>query len=206
MENSAQNKKLVLTSSISRENKGSLLNEMADLFTHSNEKTKILIAFFPQTLSRRQDSWKVSDSRLKGWIREDVPLAEQDKVREYFSKLGIHKSMGPDAMHPQVLKKLADAVKTLSNLGSIMASGRSTQRLDENKCPSNLQRGQEVGLGNCKPVSLTLTFGQVMEQLILETIQLEASHNGVFQGSVLTPVLFYIFSNDVNKDINLQLL
>jgi len=32
----------------------------------------------------------------KFWSKEDLPLVEEDEIREYLSKLVIHKSMGPD--------------------------------------------------------------------------------------------------------------
>jgi len=37
-------------------------------------------------------------------------VVEKDQVREYLSKLDIHKSMRPNGMHPQVLRKLADVI------------------------------------------------------------------------------------------------
>ncbi|KAK4829698.1 hypothetical protein QYF61_006073, partial [Mycteria americana] len=42
------------------------------------------------------------------WSKEDVPLVEKDQIREYLSKLVIDKSMGPDGVHPQVLRELSD--------------------------------------------------------------------------------------------------
>ncbi|KAK4824262.1 hypothetical protein QYF61_012528 [Mycteria americana] len=51
---------------------------------------------------------KATEGLLPGESKEDVPLAEEDQVREYFSKLDIDKSIGLDGRHPQVLRELAD--------------------------------------------------------------------------------------------------
>jgi len=48
--------------------------------------------------------------REEAWRKEDLPLVEQDLVRDDVSKLDMHKSMDPDGMHPQVLMELADVI------------------------------------------------------------------------------------------------
>jgi len=40
------------------------------------------------------------------WNTEDLPLVEDDQVREYLSKLDKHKSIGPDTVLPQVLRDM----------------------------------------------------------------------------------------------------
>ncbi|GAB0207669.1 mitochondrial enolase superfamily member 1 [Grus japonensis] len=40
----------------------------------------------------------------KVWRKEDFPLVEEDRVRDHYGKFNTHKSMGPDGMHPRVLR------------------------------------------------------------------------------------------------------
>lgn len=37
------------------------------------------------------------------WNKEDLPLEEEDRAGEYWKKLNIHKSVGPDVMHLRAL-------------------------------------------------------------------------------------------------------
>ncbi|PKU45921.1 rna-directed dna polymerase from mobile element jockey-like [Limosa lapponica baueri] len=93
-----------------RENVGPLLNEMGDLVTQDIEKAVRTLPS-PQCLLARS-SFRNTRSQRPGevWNKEDIMLADNDQVREYLSRLGIHKYMGPDGMHPQLLRKLSDVI------------------------------------------------------------------------------------------------
>jgi len=78
----------------------------------------------------------------------------------------VHESVGPDKVHPRVLRKL---VKLLSHCPSYLRSCGSPV-----KFPligkGEIRRGKKEDLGNYRPVSLTSLPGKVMEQTLPETM------------------------------------
>ncbi|PKU39894.1 rna-directed dna polymerase from mobile element jockey-like [Limosa lapponica baueri] len=136
------------------------------------EKVELLNATFAtvfttKTSPEESQALEVSE---RVWRKEDFPLVKDDYVRDHLGKLDIHKSMGPDGMHPQVLRELADIIvkplsiifkgpgeqatclRTGGKIMSIHSSNRARRRI------------QEI------MVSLTSILGKVMEQLILDVI------------------------------------
>ncbi|KFO83776.1 RNA-directed DNA polymerase from mobile element jockey, partial [Buceros rhinoceros silvestris] len=98
------------------------------------------------------------------------PLFEEDGVRDLLGKADTHKSMGPDGMHPQVLRELVDVI--LRPLFILFE--RSWRTGDVPKDWRNasvtpvIKKGKKEDPRNYRPLSLTSIPGKVMEQLILE--------------------------------------
>lgn len=96
---------------------------------------------------------------------------EEDRVREYLSKLDTQKSMSPDEVHPQVLRELASVIaRSLSiifdqsgQLGQVSEDWRKVNVI-------SIFKSKKEDTGNCRLVSLTLVPGRVMKQLVLVTI------------------------------------
>ncbi|GAB0183609.1 mitochondrial enolase superfamily member 1 [Grus japonensis] len=102
-------------------------------------------------------------------------------VSNLLYRLDTHKSMGLDGIHPRVLRKLAEVLtKPLSTIyqqswltGEVPVDWRLANVMSIHK------KGWKEDLGNCRPVSLTLVPGKVMEQIILSAITRHIQDNQV---------------------------
>ncbi|KAK4820579.1 hypothetical protein QYF61_001819 [Mycteria americana] len=93
-------------------------------------------------------------------------------VSDLLHHLDTHKSMGPDGIHPRVLRELAEVLtKPLPILyqqswltGEVPVDWRLA------KVSPMYKKGQKEDPGNYRPVSLTLVLRKVMEQIVLSAI------------------------------------
>jgi len=170
-----------------RENVGPLLNEVGVLMMEDIEKEEILNAFFASVFSAKAGPQKsqAPEVREEDWRKHDLPLVEEDCVRDLLSNLDTHKSMGPNGMHPRVLRELADVIA--EPLCIIFERSWRTGEVPEDWRKANVtpifNKGKKEDPGNYRPVSLTSTPGKVMEQLILEVIFKQVEEKKVIRSS-----------------------
>lgn len=50
----------------------------------------------------------VSGGVIEGSMERGDPVIQEEAVRELLSRFDVHKSMGPDGIHPRAMRELAD--------------------------------------------------------------------------------------------------
>ena len=93
-------------------------------------------------------------------------------VEEKLGELEVHKSVGPDNMHPRVLKELKGCPS--ASLADIFTRSMATAEVPDKWKIANVtgiykKGGREIG-GNYRPISLTLVVCKTMERIIRDTL------------------------------------
>jgi len=164
-----------------------LLNKVGVLVMEDAEDIELLNAFFASVFSAKtgpQES-QAPEVREEGYREDDFPLVEEDCVRDCLSNLDAHKSMGPDGMHPRVLRELANVIaEPLSiNFERFWRAGEVPEDWRKANVTPVFKEGKKEDPGNYRPVSLTTIPGKAMEQLILEVIVKQVEEKKVIKSS-----------------------
>ncbi|KFQ89025.1 hypothetical protein N337_00969, partial [Phoenicopterus ruber ruber] len=115
------------------------------------------------------------------WGSSDFPFVDTEIIRDRLYQLNVHKSMGPDAIHPRVVKELMDAMA--EPLSIIYQRSWESEEVPVDWKLANVipicKEGIKELPGNYRPVSLTSAPGKVMEKIMLGAIDRHIKNNAI---------------------------
>lgn len=145
-----------------------------------------------------------TDNRTEGRNRKqnETPIIQKKMVRNLLLHLDMHKSMGPNRIHPEVPRELG---KELTNhLPGVVAHQRDPNWVEVSKCDAHLQEMLEGGSRELRACQPELVSGKAMEQIILSAINgicrtargSGPASAGLWKGSCLNSLISFLWEGD----------
>ena len=88
------------------------MSENGNLISTEEEKAEVLNNFFASVFTGNLSPHPTPVDGLQDGVQRGkaLPTVTEDQVQGHLRNLNIHKSMGPHAVHPGVLRELADVI------------------------------------------------------------------------------------------------
>jgi len=151
------------------------LDAGGNIANKDEEKTEVLNAFFTSVFNS-QTGYSQGSHPLELEDREGeqnkTPIIQEAAVNDLLCHLDTIKSMGPDGIHPGVLRELAEELA--KPLSIIHEQSWLTGEVPDDWRIANVtpiyKKGQKEDPRSYRPVSLTSVLGKIMEQFILSVL------------------------------------
>ena len=163
--------------------------------TEDKEKADILNAFFTSVFTSQTSypqGTPLSDLVVSAGQQTKPPTIQEEIVIDLLLQLDCHESMGPDEIHPRVLREVVEVIAELLSIiyqrSLLMGEVPEDWRLAS--VTPIYKKGCREDPRKYRPVSLTLVLGKVIEQIVLRGIR--PSQHGFTKGrSCLTNLISF---------------
>jgi len=162
-----------------------LKREDGSMAETDEEKADILNTFF-SNIYVNEDVTHIPycEDRTNGQILSDLEISENE-VFDKLMNLDITKSMGPDNLHPRLLKEISKEISC--PLALLFNKSLSSGVLPEDWKIANVtaifKKGSKSDVGNYRPISLTCILCKILESLLKENIVNFLDVNDMFNNS-----------------------
>ena len=110
----------------------------------------------------------------------DIQISE-DGVEKLLKDLNPHKAMGPDGLHPRILKQLASTIAP--TLQVIFQKSINTGRVPSDWKQANVspifKKGERYNAANYRPVSLTCICSKLLEHIVTKHLVSHLEENNI---------------------------